>query len=475
MSVRKAPEARGGADGSGGAAPLVLLSYWHPANPNSGSGRMARLARRLAEDGWRVLFVTGPAGNAGSRWEPAGVQVLEVGRAAGAPPIAPGTPRAEDAPPGDASRVEAGPPRAAAAAPLWRRAARQVAFLPDPQIYWIGAAFRATLQALSGRTPAAVLASAPPFSIFLLGGRLARATGAPLVLDYRDVWTTHPWWPIPAWRRPIERALERSVQRRATLVIANHERMREMLLAGRRGLASKTIVLPNGFDPGEWGPPVRPAWTPGTRFEIAYAGTFYSPTRHDDGSPGALSVRRPEGLFRAVRGLLDQGRFGPGGVRIRFMGARAGTSDAATVLECAERCGLGPSVEVLPRQPIATLAPLLRQSHLLLNVCYYTEAQVTQKIYEYMHLEIPVLSLVRDSRPNADLATRAGVGPVVDPADEAGIAAAIESVLAGYRSGGPPIRPDRAFIDQFDVRRQIAALGARLRALQPTPAAAARG
>jgi hypothetical protein len=205
---------------------------------------------------------------------------------------------------------------------------------------------------------------------------------------------------------------------------------------------------------------------------MAYAGTFYSPTRHDRETAEALSVRRPVGLFTAVRALLDQGRFGPAGVRLRFVGARAGTPDAAMVAACARECGLASEVEVLPRQPIAAIAPLLRQSHLLLNVCYYTEAQVTQKLYEYMHLEIPVLSLVRDSRPNADLAARAGVGPVVDPADAPAIAAAIGSVLDAYRTGGPPIRPDRAFIDQFDVGRQTAALGARLRALRP---AAARG
>src|SRR5262245_47866666 len=104
---------------SGEGSPLVLLSYWHPANPNSGSGRMARLARRLAADGWPVLFVTGPPGTA-ARWSPEGVELVEVERGgAGASTQDPAPVRATPA---------AEPIRAAAAAPLWRRAARQIAF-----------------------------------------------------------------------------------------------------------------------------------------------------------------------------------------------------------------------------------------------------------------------------------------------------------------------------------------------------------
>lgn len=414
---------------------------------------MARLARRLQGDGWDVLFVTGP-GSPGARWSPEGIEVIEVQRGSSPPPPAGAAAPASEA-------ASAAPPREPS---LLRRAARQVAFVPDPQIWWIATARRAAVAALAGRRPAAIFASGPPFSIFLLGVRLARATGASLVLDYRDVWSGHPWWPIPPWRRPVERWLEGRALRRAAFVIANHERMRDLLAAGRPWLLERTLVVPNGFDPEEWGPPVRPVWSPGTRFEVAYAGTFYSATRHDrDGE--AVSVRRPVGLFTALRTLLDQGRFGAGGVRVRFVGARPGTPDAAMVRDCAERCGIAPFVEILPRQPIAAIAPLLRECHLLLNVCYYTEAQVTQKLYEYMHLEIPVLSLVRDSAPNALLAERAGVGPVVDPGDPGAIAQAIASLLEGYRRGGTPIRPDRGFIDQFDVRRQIAVLGARLRAL----------
>jgi glycosyltransferase involved in cell wall biosynthesis len=430
---------------------------------------MARLALRLAQDGWPILMVTGPGGARDARFDRAGIRLLEVG-ASGLLSSASSEsgPRAEPAKPAPGPEPGQSPATADRPAPLWRRAAREMAFLPDPQIWWIQAARRAVLAALQGRVPLAIVASAPPFSMFLLAKALARKTGAPLVLDYRDVWTTHPWWPIPAWRRPIERALERSVQRRAALVIANHEPMRAQLAAGRPWLDRKTLVLPNGFNPEEWGPPVRPAFRPGPRFEIAYAGTFYAATRHDRDRKEPLSVRRPVGLLQALRRLRDEEAFGPGGVRLRFIGARPGTPDAELVLACAAECGVASEVEVLPRRPRADLVPLLRASHLLVNFVYHTEAQVTQKLYEYMHLQIPVLSLIRESPPNAALAERAGCGPIVDPGDPDAIAGAIRSVLRGYVEG-TPIRPDRAFIDQFDVRRQAALLADRLRSLGAGP------
>src|SRR5262245_22938455 len=111
---------------------------------------MARLARRLDGDGWDVLFVTGP-GPPGTRWNPAGIEVIEVERGSPSPP-------AVAAAPPDAETPSA-PPRQPS---LLRRAARQIAFIPDPQFWWIARAKRTVLQALAGRRPAAIVASGPP-------------------------------------------------------------------------------------------------------------------------------------------------------------------------------------------------------------------------------------------------------------------------------------------------------------------------
>ena len=368
------------------------------------------------------------------------------------PPAGPGgSPQAEATRPDRPSRL--------------RSLLRQLLFVPDPQIYWIPGAYAAVRRALSGRPADLVMCSGPPFSVFILGCALKMLWRVPLVLDYRDVWQDHPWWPVPRWRRFPEAWLERRLLAAADLVLANHDAMLRVFHTRTPWIADRCLVLPNGFDVDELGPPVSPTWRPGQRFEMVYAGTFYGAVAGVDGRSEPLSVERPSGLLGALRVLSDRGAFGAGGMRVTFVGAKQGTDESANIRDCARACGVADSVEVLPRMDKSEVVPILRRAHLLLNLCYYTEVQVTQKVYDYLHLEIPILSLLRDSETNASVVRRARAGPVVDPADTPGIASAIESILLEYDAGRSPISSDRTFIDQFAVRAQVRLLDSRLRAL----------
>jgi glycosyltransferase involved in cell wall biosynthesis len=353
--------------------------------------------------------------------------------------------------------------------PSWiRRGLRQVAFIPDAELYWIPSALTALRRTL--RRPADVIfCSGPPFSVFILGRVLKGIWRAPLVLDYRDVWQNHPWWPAPRWRRQPEAWLERRLLAAADLVVANHDPMLQAILARAPRIKNHSLVVPNGFDPDELGPPVRPVWRSGRTFEIVYAGTLYRPVADPHGRSESLSVQRPEGFFTALRHLSQRGAFGPAGVRVTFAGARDGTDEGANLRDCARECGVADMVQVLPRMEKSAVAPILRRAHLLLNILYYTEAQVAQKVYDYLHLEIPILSLLRGSEVNASIVERARAGPIVDPADVTGIATAIEGLLREYAAGRHPIASDRGFIDRFDVRAQVGLLDSGLRGLVGDP------
>jgi glycosyltransferase involved in cell wall biosynthesis len=344
---------------------------------------------------------------------------------------------------------------------------RDAIFIPDPQIYWIPIAYAAACRAVRRDGISAVLCSGPPFSTFILGRLLRARFRVPLILDYRDVWQDHPWWPAPRWRRPIERWMEGRLLSAAGLVLINHDSMRKVLLGIHPRVEPRCIVLPNGFDPEEMGPPLSPTWRPGDRFEIVYAGTFYGPVAGIDDPGEPASVRRPAGLFAAVGALARRGAFGSGGARVTFVGAKPGTTEAATLAACARECGVDHLVEILPRMEKADVVPRLRAAHLLLNIVYHTEAQITQKVYDYLHLEIPVLSLIRRSEVNSLVVRTARAGPVVDPGDVAGIEKAIESILEAYKKEVPPVVTDRCFVDQFDVRAQANILDARIRSLAP--------
>jgi glycosyltransferase involved in cell wall biosynthesis len=431
---------------------LLYVSFHYPLGGGTAAHRTARLARHLSRLGWDVVVLCGPPDAGAPLNGPLGFRLISVG---GAPAGAPAPPPAS-------------PARAAPDRPSRLRVIlRQIAFLPDPQIYWIPSALKAARRAIDGARVGAVLCSAPPFSVFLLGRTLKFLWKVPLVLDYRDVWQDHPWWPAPRWRRPPEAWMERRLLAAADLVVANHESMQGSLRARSARIADRCIVVPNGYDRDELGTPVRPAWRRGERFEIVYAGTLYGPVADPRTRSGMLSVQEPEAFFDALKGLADRGVFAPGGVRVTFVGAKPSTSEKERLERCAAERGVAKMVQVLSRMEKPAVVPLLRRAHLLLNILYYTEAQVAQKVYDYLHLEIPILSLLRQSDVNATIVRQARAGPIVDPADTAAISDAIEGVVRAYESGRHPIASDRAFIDRFDAAAQARTLDARLRVLIP--------
>ena len=433
---------------------LLYVSYHYPAGGGSGAHRTAKLARYLCDAGWNVIVLCGPAPTVSPSFSAGPFRLLSV------EDLFHPVPARRQA----GGEVLARPPEPDRPSRL-RILLRKMAFMPDPQIYWIPKAFAAARRTLRETPPAAVLCSGPPFSVFLLGWLLKAARKIPLILDYRDVWLDHPWWPVPPWRRGLEAWLERRMLHAADLVLANHDAMRHAFVATTPWISNRTAVVPNGFDPDELGPPCRPSWQPGERFEIVYAGTFYGSVPARDGQSNSLSVQRPVGFLRALRDLSERRAFGPGGVRATFLGAKVWTEEATNLSACARDCGAGDLVQVLPRMDKSEVVPALRGAHLLLNILYHTEAQIAQKIYDYLHLEIPILSLLRDSKANSSIVQRARAGPILDPADVSGITAAIERIVSDYAAGRRPIESDRSFIDQFDVRAQARLLDSLLRKL----------
>jgi len=441
---------------------LLYVSYPHLQGGGTGAHRTARFARFLSQAGWRVVVICGPPSPGLRPPDPQPFEVVAVGGPLGRMSVSP--PRAQaplpDTGPGAAPAEVAHEPRPPSRA---RRLLREALFVPDPQIFWVPSALGAARRTLDGRRPDVVLCSGPPFSTFLVGRLRKMFRGTPLVLDYRDVWLDHPWWPAPAWRRGFEAWLERRLLASADHVIANHEPMRAQLISHQPRIAGRITVIPNGFDPEELGPPVRPTWRPGARFEMVYSGTLYGPVPGNTGPGEPLTVQRPTGLFRALGGLARARLLGAGGVRLTFIGARPGTAEAATLAAHARACGVADLVEVRERMEKRDVVPHLRRAHLLVNFLYHTEAQVAQKIYDYMHLEIPILSLLRDSEINAAIVRGARAGPVVDPEDDAAIGAAVASIADDYAAGRSPQSSDRAYIDQFDLRHQGGRLDSILR------------
>ncbi len=299
---------------------------------------------------------------------------------------------------------------------------------PDPQILWVPSAVREGMRLLREVPHAAILATAPPFSSFLVAAILARRTGLPLVLDYRDEWTlSNAYYENKKPDRVsefIQRRMQKAVVRSARALLATTACSARALDEVRAAAGSDARVswIYNGYDPADF--PAAPAAPrpAGAPFRIAYVGTLWNLT---DVAPlvGAvqdLARRRPDLAAR---------------LELVFAGRRTGAQEEVL----AGLKGLPCRVVAHPYLDHRAALELVRSADalcVLLSDVPGAERVVPAKIFEYMATKQPVLAIAPRGEV-WDLLKDYPAGHAFAPADTDGIAAHLARRIAGPGEGGP--------------------------------------
>lgn len=129
---------------------------------------------------------------------------------------------------------------------------------PDPQILWRPGAMREGLKLLREIPHDAIIATGPPFSSFLVGAALAKKTGVPLLLDYRDEWSiSNAYWENKKQGR-IANWIQTRMQRKAilaaqSLLATTPSSAAAVAEAAREaGSTAPSTHIYNGFDPDDF-------------------------------------------------------------------------------------------------------------------------------------------------------------------------------------------------------------------------------
>jgi glycosyltransferase involved in cell wall biosynthesis len=273
---------------------VLLIAYQFPPVGGAGVQRVAKFAKYLPHHGWdvSVLTVANPSVpltdasllqeisadtviRYAKTWEPS-YAVKSALAGGSATQAAPSTTH----------------PDLAVGRELWKKCKSLIkrtaasALQPDPQILWAPNAIAAGRRLLSEMPHDAIMASGPPFSSFLVAESLARTSGLPLILDYRDEWTiSNRYWenksngPFARW---VSRRLQARVLRRADRILATTERSAAALRDEVRQSGGRAEVdcLWNGFDPEDveraLASTVRqPAAAGAGRFRLSHIGTLW--------------------------------------------------------------------------------------------------------------------------------------------------------------------------------------------------------
>jgi glycosyltransferase involved in cell wall biosynthesis len=268
------------------------------------------------------------------------------------------------------------------------------------------------LSGLRGGKFDVVFITSPPIFPVLPAALLAKARGAKLVFDIRDLWSDE----LAAYGGMTERSaavraarkLENWGYRRADLITTTTESLIETIVA-RGGAPEKTFYLPNGADLELFKPlapnnPIADEYGFGDRFVVMYSGLF--------------------GIKHGLEILLEAAELLRRRKDIVFFLLGNGARRESLEKQIADR-GLD-NVVIGGERKIEEIPSIIARA----DVCFaavrpepYPKKLISVKIFEYLACEKPVVGSV--SGESARIIDESGGGLVVAPGDARATAAAI--------------------------------------------------
>ena len=310
--------------------------------------------------------------------------------------------------------------------------------VPDPTaVSWFPQALVQLLKLIRTDRPDVIVTTSGPESSHLLG-LVARGFGIRWVADYRDDWLRDVRHPAPL--RVIDRALERQIARRSTIVTAVNDAIAADV-SRRHGVRAFTVS--NGFDrTAVAGASDERATLDPTRFSLVYTGLLAI----DVGEQPVVNRGRDAQTFLDALTLLVA-KDPVFATRLELVVAGPISDSEREVLTRGE---LGNVVRVLGLLPREQALGLQQAADGLLLIPGGAGA-TTAKVYEYLAARKPIFAVTEHDGVAAELLREAGEHTIADPTDAESLAAALQVYLARWPSDGASYQPHRRFdLEAYD-------------------------
>lgn len=267
---------------------------------------------------------------------------------------------------------------------------------PDDRALWIKPVTKRAQKLIETEDIKVVWATAQPWSTLVAGRNIKRATGVPLVLDFRDDWTTSNKDFRKIKRLAREQELEQTVLAAADAVISVTPHIVEQLKArAPQNLSENQFhYIPNGFDPAHFPDQLPPA---PAEFTLVHTGGLYH-------------LRPIEPLLEVLDRWFENHPERARQVRIKLAG-----SATEQVKEAVARSPWSDRIELLGfvgHEEVRNLIVNCSVNLLMIEQVQTAAWLFTGKVFEYIGARRPILMLGPDPSPLADLVRKTGLGMV---------------------------------------------------------------
>jgi len=253
-------------------------------------------------------------------------------------------------------------------------------------------------------------------------------------------------FPTCSLSNKIDSWLEKSVIKKADLVLFNVDRMRDVYKnAYASQPAEKFVCIPNGIDHRTFSN-IRTS-KKYEQFTLSYTGSLYVD-------------RSPEPIFQALSRLLCEKKISLNEVRVKLIGQcrHVGHRPIASMIN---EYGLQSVVDVLDPVPYKNALEIIRQSHVALLFAPNQPYQVPAKVYDYLGAKVKILAIAEPGA-TSDFINAAGCGEVFSTSDIEGIK---EFIIQAMHNGSTAEENYSAILSHYDAKRLTKSLSDNLNKL----------
>lgn len=288
---------------------------------------------------------------------------------------------------------------------------------PDPHVGWLPDCVKRGKVIIAENRPDIIYATASPWSGLLAGMLLKKTTGVPLVLDFRDPWTSNPSFKRRGrFFQAIDCRLEKLVVNAADGIIANTPTLRDDFLSKFPEVReNQVITITNGFEeylPLAKQPPDQP-------LTITHTGALYF-------------SRNPAPLLEAVKQLIENGQIASDEIRLNFIGGIEVKDE--TLAELLTHETLRQVISVAPRVSYDESQHYAREADLLLLVQPDFPLQIPRKLYEYMAVRKPMFCIAEPASATGRLVRDNRLGAVCNNTVHE-IESSLRELICAWRNG----------------------------------------
>ncbi len=302
---------------------------------------------------------------------------------------------------------------------------KQILSIPDQHQFWIWTGLLRGVRVVQNEAIDIIMSSSPPQSTHVLASRIARLTGRPHLVDFRDLWTQNTSYSernFPAYLNRRDRNFERKVLKRAAGISVNTASFKRQLLENNSFLRDDQIeVVTNGVDPDDFRV-LATSVERNDKFTMLYTGSIYG--HH----------RNPEFFLAAVRKWLDANPGLTSKIRLVFIG----NCDLEFV-HLFEKYKLEKVVVLKGWRPQTEAMTATLSADLLLLFQGFDQslsAAIPRKLYEYMITNKPILAFAPPGEiPN--LIDRYNCGLALSDAQPEPIIGYLNKSFSHWENAGP--------------------------------------